>query len=65
MQKDDRHDASQNSTDGSKVTVTAHHADGSDNTFTCSHTLSPLQVKWFRAGSALNYLREQSAPATV
>ena len=42
---------------GSKVTVQVTHTDGSDDSFVCSHSLDELQVEWFRAGSALNYLR--------
>jgi aconitate hydratase len=44
---------------GSVVRVTARHADGTSHAFECTHTLNELQVAWFRAGSALNYLREQ------
>jgi len=43
----------------SRLTVTLRHADGGEDTFTTSHSLSELQIAWFRAGSALNYLREQ------
>ena len=44
---------------GSIVRVTAKHKDGSTATFDCTHTLNELQIAWYRAGSALNYLREQ------
>ncbi len=44
---------------GSKLTVSVAHADGGTESFTASHSLSDLQVEWFRAGSALNYLRGQ------
>ncbi|MGQ0553655.1 MAG: aconitate hydratase [Planctomycetota bacterium] len=43
---------------GSAVTVVARHADGSTDRFACAHSFDPLHVAWFRAGSALNYLRE-------
>jgi aconitate hydratase len=32
-------------------------ADGTTEPFTCSHTLDPTQIEWFRAGSALNVIR--------
>ena len=44
----------------SKLVVSVAHADGSTDSFMANHTLSPLQVEWFRAGSALNHLREQN-----
>jgi aconitate hydratase len=31
--------------------------DGTSLGFSCSHTLSPEQIEWFRAGSALNLIR--------
>jgi aconitate hydratase len=36
-------------------------ADGSTVAFTCTHTLSPEQVAWFRAGGALNIIRQAQA----
>jgi len=50
---------------GCTVTVTVQHSDGSSDTFECAHSFSDLQVKWFRAGSALNYLREQNKEAAL
>ncbi len=50
---------------GSSVTVTATHEDGGSDSFECSHTLNPLQIEWFRAGSALNHLRAQGAEAAL
>jgi aconitate hydratase len=44
---------------GSVVRVTAKHKDGSSAAFDCTHTLNELQIAWFRAGSALNFLRQQ------
>jgi aconitate hydratase len=38
--------------------VVSHHADGSDDRFEVAHTLNEEQIGWFRAGSALNLLRE-------
>ncbi len=43
------------------VDVTVHHPDGSSDTFSVTHTLSPEQIEWFRAGSALNIIRQRRA----
>ncbi|MCF7803601.1 MAG: aconitate hydratase [Candidatus Marinimicrobia bacterium] len=42
------------------VTVRVEHEDGTSDEFTGSHTLSEQQIQWFYAGSALNYIRENS-----
>jgi len=39
------------------LTVAVKHADGSEDEFTVNHTLSDLQIEWFKAGSALNAMR--------
>jgi aconitate hydratase len=39
--------------------VTLHHADGSQDGFEVAHTLNDEQIEWFKAGSALNLLRQQ------
>ena len=44
---------------GSKLTVRTEHSDGTSDTFTCSHSMNNLQIEWFNAGSAMNYLRNQ------
>jgi len=44
----------------SKVTVEAKHSDGTIGNFLCNHSMDDLQVEWFKAGSALNYLRSQN-----
>ena len=41
------------------VTVALHHADGSVDQITTNHTMSPDQIAWFEAGSALNLIRER------
>ncbi len=41
--------------------VVLHHEDGSEESFPVEHSLNDEQVEWFRAGSALNLLREQSS----
>jgi aconitate hydratase len=38
-----------------------HHEDGSEESVSVEHTLNEEQIAWFKAGSALNLLREQSA----
>ncbi|MCS5637195.1 MAG: aconitate hydratase [Myxococcota bacterium] len=43
------------------VTVTLHHEDGSEESFMATHTLNDEQIEWFKAGSALNLLRQQSS----
>jgi len=39
------------------VRCTIHKPDGSTIGFDCTHTFSPEQIEWFRAGSALNIIR--------
>ncbi len=43
---------------GSRVRCTVSHADGTSDEFDLVHSYSGLQAGWFRAGSALNVLRE-------
>ena len=43
------------------VSCRLHHADGTTVDFTCTHTLSPDHIAWFRAGGALNLIRQQIA----
>lgn len=43
---------------GSEVECILHHADGSTDTVTLKHSLNAEQIEWFKAGSALNYLRK-------
>jgi len=45
---------------GHKVTVTLHHADGTEDAFKASHSLNADQVAWFKAGSALNIIRQKA-----
>ena len=42
---------------GRPLRVVLHHEGGSEETFAVSHTLNDEQIRWFRAGSALNLLR--------
>jgi aconitate hydratase len=44
---------------GKPLRVIFHHADGSESPVEARHTLSAEQIAWFRAGSALNLLRQK------
>ncbi len=44
----------------SKVTVEVKHSDETRDAFICHHSMDELQVEWFKAGSALNYLRSNN-----
>ena len=44
---------------GRELTAVLHHADGSREEFTVRHTLNDDQVAWFKAGSALNVLKDE------
>jgi len=46
---------------GSTVRVRLHHSDGGEETIEARHTMTDEQLAWFRAGSALNRIREQEA----
>ncbi len=41
---------------GKAVTMTVTHENGSSEDLQVNHTLNDDQVKWFNAGSALNYM---------
>ena len=45
---------------GSTVTMVLKHSDGSEDRCELTHTFNKEQVKWFKAGSALNLLRKGS-----
>ncbi len=44
---------------GKDVDVTVKHSDGSTDVLICKHTFSNEQIKWFKAGSALNMIRNK------
>jgi aconitate hydratase len=44
---------------GTPVGLVLHHADGTRDELRARHTLNDEQIRWFRAGSALNVLRGQ------
>ncbi|MEQ8763996.1 MAG: aconitate hydratase [Planctomycetota bacterium] len=43
---------------GKPVQATIHHEDGSTDEITLRHTMNEDQIAWFRAGSALNTLKQ-------
>ena len=47
-------------TPGKPLTVVLHHADGTNDEFKANHTYNENQIEWFKAGSALNLIREMN-----
>ena len=43
---------------GKQFTVVLHHADGTTDKFPVNHTYNQNQIEWFKAGSALNLIKE-------
>ena len=43
-----------------RLTITLSHSDGSREEFPALHTFNRLQIEWFKAGSALNYLKNKN-----
>jgi aconitate hydratase len=41
------------------VPATLHHKDGKNETIHLQHSLTAEQIEWFKAGSALNYLKKR------
>merc|ERR1712004_125203 len=46
-------------TPGKPLTCRASHADGSADEFPLNHTFNDLQICWFKAGSALNFMKNR------
>ncbi len=46
---------------GRPVECVLDKADGTTVSFLCNHTMSPEHIAWFRAGSALNIIRQKTA----
>jgi aconitate hydratase len=44
---------------GKPLTIELEHADGSKDTIVANHTYNAQQIDWFRAGSALNLIKQQ------
>jgi aconitate hydratase len=47
-------------TPGKYLTVVLNHSDGTKDKFEVSHTYNENQIEWFRAGSALNLIKQQN-----
>ena len=47
-------------TPGKPLTVMLNHADGTSDTITVNHTYNEGQIKWFKAGSALNLIKQNT-----
>lgn len=45
--------------EGKQLTIRITHADGSSDEIKVNHTYNENQIKWFKAGSALNMIRKQ------
>jgi aconitate hydratase len=46
----------QNFAPGNPLTAILYHTDGAQESFQVNHTYNELQIEWYKAGSALNYL---------
>ena len=46
-------------TPGKPVAARLHHSDGASEEIGLLHTFNPAQIEWFKAGAALNLLRDQ------
>lgn len=49
---------------GKPLTVVLHHSDGTTEQFPVNHSYSEVQIKWFKAGSALNLIKQQQTQST-
>ena len=61
VQEDDTFDIAdlQNFAPNQQITVIIHHKDGSTDTILTNHTYNENQIEWFKAGSALNLIKNQ------
>jgi len=46
---------------GTSLSLVLHHDDGSEESMLVNHSYNAAQIAWFRAGSALNLIRQQQA----
>jgi aconitate hydratase A / 2-methylisocitrate dehydratase len=44
---------------GKKLPIVIHHADGNSDSIMANHTYNESQIDWFKAGSALNLIKQQ------
>jgi aconitate hydratase len=49
---------------GKPLTVILYHADNTQDSFLANHTFNDLQIRWYKAGSALNYLKDSNINKT-
>jgi len=50
-------------TAGKQLAIEVVHADGSSHTIMTNHTYNEAQIEWFKAGSALNLIKQQNGAA--
>ncbi len=43
---------------GRQLIIVLHHTNGTSEEFQVNHTYNKSQIEWFKAGAALNLLRE-------
>ena len=48
---------------GKPLTLVLHHADGTEDRFEANHSYNDQQIGWFKAGGALNIIRQGQASA--
>lgn len=48
---------------GKNLTVVLHHSDGTEDRFEVAHSYNENQIEWFKAGSALNLIRQRQGKA--
>lgn len=47
--------------EGKQLKLVLNHADGTKESFMVNHTYNAQQIEWFKAGSALNLLKDKNA----
>jgi aconitate hydratase len=50
-----------NFTPGNPLQIKLNHADGTSDIFDVNHTYNAAQIAWYKAGSALNLIKQQNA----
>ncbi len=48
-------------TEGTPLTMVLHHKDGTTDNIVVNHTYNEQQIEWFKAGGALNVIRQEFA----
>ena len=43
---------------GKLLLLTLHHSDGTSEDIQAKHTYNEAQIEWFKAGSCLNFIKE-------